>query len=128
MKIISAIVLLLGCLLMVSGCGNAKIGGSGGDQGVSIRGKIVTLDALQGIEGKRIMVEGLKENDTDYDKASIKVTNSTKMFRLEEGKTVKVSMDELKLGQQVEVVFVGPVAESYPVQATAGQIVILEYN
>jgi hypothetical protein len=36
-----------------------------------------------------------------------------------------VTVDDLAEGQEVEAWFVGPVAESYPVQARAGKVVIV---
>jgi len=70
-----------------------------------------------------ILVEGPKGQT--YDKAAIRITTDTKIFK-QEGKDRKAaSVDDLKVGAKVEAKFVGPVAESYPVQARAGEIVIL---
>ena len=54
-------------------------------------------------------------------KASVRVTNATQVLRQGQG---AVSAAELRVGQRVKVWFTGPVMESYPLQATAGLIVI----
>ncbi len=54
-------------------------------------------------------------------KASVRMTNGTQVLRQGEG---VVSATELRVGQRVKVWFTGPVMESYPLQATAGVIVI----
>ena len=71
-------------------------------------------------------IEGAQEADTRYDKASIRITDKTKFFLVNDGKRTPTSFADLKPGQKVEVNFTGPVAESYPVQATAGEVMILK--
>lgn len=53
-------------------------------------------------------------------KARVRITNGTQVLR---GKRV-VGVTELRVGQRVKVWFAGPAMESYPLQATAGVIVI----
>lgn len=54
-------------------------------------------------------------------KARVRITDGTQVLRRGEG---VVGATELRVGQQVKVWFTGPVMESYPLQATAGVIVI----
>jgi hypothetical protein len=54
-------------------------------------------------------------------KARVRITNGTQVLRQGEG---VVGATELRVGQQVKVWFTGSVMESYPLQATAGVIVI----
>ncbi len=79
-----------------------------------------------------ILVEGAIEDDTTFDKARIRVTDKTRIFQQERGERHAVTFDSLKIGKvlaKVEVQFtIGPVAESYPVQATAAEIVILSQS
>ncbi|PWA09996.1 DUF3221 domain-containing protein [Pueribacillus theae] len=126
MKRLLVFFLLISSMLVVTGCGSNKSDTSEKDTGVSIRGTIEEVEELKGVEGKQILVEGEKEKDTEYDKASVKVTEDTKVFSLKDGEKVKALMQELQKGLLVEVIFVGSVAESYPVQATASQIIILK--
>jgi hypothetical protein len=59
------------------------------------------------------------------DRAMVAVTDGTVVWMLKGGRGTAV---DLGAGQMVSVWFTGPVRESYPVQATAGQIEIkLEY-
>lgn len=91
---------------------------------VDVRGEITSLtrnDSKQ-VPGF-LMVEGNKTEDTSVDKASVRVTDKTEIFK--SGTDKKATFGDLKKGQTVEVNFVGPVAESYPVQAAAGKITIL---
>ena len=70
-------------------------------------------------------MEGRKDKDTEFDKAMVKVTKATKIFQ-QVGKDLKpASFDDLKPGVRLEIQFLGPVSESFPVMATAGKIVII---
>ncbi len=79
-----------------------------------------------------ILVEGAIEDDTTFDKARIRVTDKTRIFQRERGERQAVTFDSINIGKvsvKVEVQFtIGPVAESYPVQATAAEIVILSQS
>jgi len=73
-----------------------------------------------------ILVEGKKEATTAHDKASVRITTRTKLVKLVGKECKAATIDDLKKGARVQANFVGPVAESYPVQATAGAVLILE--
>ena len=74
-----------------------------------------------------IRVEGKVEKGlTTYDKASIRITTKTKIEKLEGTTRKAATVEDLKVGARIQATFVGPVAESYPVQATAGAILIVE--
>ena len=100
------------------------------EEKVSIRGMPASVSPADdeskksGILGT-ILIEGRKDKDTEYEKAMVKVTKATKIFKLV-GKDLKeASFDDLKPSVKMEIQFAGPVGESFPVQATAGKIVIL---
>ena len=97
---------------------------------IDIRGQITNIRrADQDVDDKllgAILIEGVKEADTRFDKASVRVTKETRIFDGRETERKQVSFDTLKTGQKVSAQFVGPVMESYPVQATAGEIIILK--
>ena len=64
-------------------------------------------------------------SDSSVDRASVRVTARTVVWaRAGEGRD-EISAADLAVGQRVAVSFTGPVAESYPVQATAGDVEIL---
>jgi hypothetical protein len=93
----------------------------------AIRGSITSRTAGPGgdLVGS-ILVEGQVETDTTFDKASIAVTAKTQIFEQVGQEHRPATFDALQMGRSVEAWFDGPVAESYPVQATASDIVILE--
>jgi hypothetical protein len=72
-----------------------------------------------------IRVEGKKEKGTQYDKAVISITTDTKIYKLDGKKRKPAKFEDLKKGLLVQALFTGPVAESYPVQAKAREVVIL---
>jgi hypothetical protein len=96
---------------------------------VSIRGSLASAGQASEEEKKtgllgNLLVEGAKDKDAEYDKAMVKVTKGTKIYRQIGGELREASFDDLKGGTKVEIWFQGPVSESFPVQATAGKIVI----
>ena len=94
---------------------------------VDVRGAITRIER----EGRgkilaRILIEGVKEPDTRGDKAFVDVTDETELFIKRGGERKPAEFAALKAKQRVEARFKGLVRESYPVQATAGEITILE--
>lgn len=124
--LISALLLLV--TLLTIGCGPGPAGNTGNK--VDIRGTITSLSPADeqakaaGTLGS-ILVEGTVEKDTSFDKASIRITDKTRILERQAQGEVEVNFDTFKLGQTVEAKFTGPVAESYPVQAVAGEVIIL---
>jgi hypothetical protein len=89
----------------------------------SIRGTITSITPAP--SGGSILVEAPGTAEFDYDKASVWVTAETKLLRLDaDGKTTRITFDDLAGDQTVDVWFEGPVAESYPVQASAGTVLV----
>jgi endonuclease/exonuclease/phosphatase family metal-dependent hydrolase len=98
---------------------------------MDIRGNITNIHRASADGGNNkllgtILIEGSKEGDTNFDKASVRVTTETRIFDHRGKERKPASFDTLKKGQKVEARFNGPVMESYPVQTTAGEIVILK--
>jgi hypothetical protein len=93
---------------------------------VDVRGVITSL-ARGGRAGEAgtLRIEGGKQADTRYDKAVVTVTPATPIYQREPSGRGRVPFESLRLGDKVEVRFIGPVAGSRPVQATAGEILIL---
>jgi hypothetical protein len=97
---------------------------------VDIRGKVTKLNPAnevqkaQGIEAV-ILIEGPKLPTTNHDKAWTKITKKTKLWKQQGANRQPASLMDLKAGAEVSAQFTGPVAESYPVQATAGELTIL---
>ena len=71
------------------------------------------------------LIEGKIEEDTGYDRAFVEISRDTQIFIKEGEEFLKVSYESLKIGQETQAVFTGSVWESYPVQATAREFIIL---
>ena len=100
--------------------------GRAGQEQPDIRGTITEIIPVQGEVLGTVRIEGTIGGGTEYDKAVVAVTEETEILLRGPGGEEKATFDDLRVGQRVEATFVGPVAESYPVQATAGRIVILQ--
>jgi hypothetical protein len=89
-----------------------------------IRGTITKISTSEGhISG--FSVEGVIESDTEYDKASVGITETTRIYmRTDTGYEVS-AFDQLAVGVKVEVLFTGIIMERYPVQGRADEIMII---
>ena len=76
-------------------------------------------------DGVTILVESDPSAPTAGAKASVAVTNSTRITRRAPGGEVAATLRDLVPGLRVEVWFDGPVATSYPVQGKAQALVIV---
>ena len=89
-----------------------------------IRGTIIRISAPEGqIHG--FSVEGVMETDTEYDKASVGITETTRVYLQTDTGYEAVDPNRLTVGMKVEVLFTGIIMESYPVQAEADEILII---
>jgi hypothetical protein len=75
-------------------------------------------------DAMRILVEQIPTRNAGYPIAWISINPSTRVLRRAEGTVSRGSSRELAKGMRVQVWFTGPVAESYPVQAKAGTVLI----
>ncbi len=96
-----------------------------------IRGNITILKQadLQGRERGilgTVLIEGVMEKDTEFDRALVTITNKTRILEQEGQVYRSMTFNDIKAGQKVQAKFTGTVLESYPVQATAIEIVILK--
>lgn len=112
-------------LALLAGCG-----GDGDGEGApvtgdpDVRGVITSISAGSGDVLGSVRIEGAIDQDTEYDKAVVRVEDDTKIYRQSGEQLTEATFADLAVGQTVEAWFTGPVAESYPVQAKASQIVI----
>jgi peptidyl-prolyl cis-trans isomerase C len=101
-------------------------GSASGEKEADLNGKILSISSADTQARAKgilcaVLVEASKE-EAQFDKASVKVTVNTVLFRREGEKQLPITFNELKVGQDIEVWFVGPALQSYPVQAEAKQI------
>ena len=88
---------------------------------IGIRGTVSEI-STDGDYGS-IVVEGKLYEDTDYDKARVRITKDTLIQK--DALSKLFIFKDIQVGDFVEVIFDGPVAESYPVQGTAGIVRII---
>jgi beta-N-acetylhexosaminidase len=120
----AAAALAVFAVLALGACGDDD--GEDLPENPDIRGTITSVTEDGGDVLGTVLIEGVIEDDTSYDKASVRVEDDTEIFQeAEDGSLAEVTFAELHVGLQVEAWFTGPVAESYPVQAKAAKIVIL---
>ena len=119
-RIILLALVSLVCFSII-GCNDPKITE---ETQIGIRG--IVKDIKINNEEGTILVEGKVEDDTAYDKASVRISKDTVILKGSSDKKLKIS--DIKLGDKVEVVFEGPVAESYPIQVGSSIVRIITSN
>ncbi len=93
--------------------------------GPDIRGAITSISDGAGDVIGSVRIEGVTDEDTAYDKAVVRVESDTAIYRQVGNAMMEATFADLAVGQTVVAWFTGPVAESYPVQVKAAQIVIV---
>ena len=120
----TSIVLLVGITTAIA------LGACSADTGIpagpsSISGRITAVTAAP--DGGSLLIEAPGAEPPAYDAASVRVTPETRLLRRgDDGSTEKIAFSAFERGQRVDVWFEGPVAESYPVQASAGTVLLAE--
>ena len=128
----------LAALAVLAALGAAVVGGCGGataaqpaspspsappSSPADITGAVSDLSAVAGDDAPPVLlVVADPKSSSSVDRASVRVTADTIVWTAE---GVRGTATDLAAGEQVAVWFTGPVAESYPVQATAGVIQVL---
>jgi hypothetical protein len=118
--------LLLFMLLAVAGAtagcsrGNKAVGPAAAD----ITGIVWQVTAAGDGAGS-LLVVGLQGVPSAYDRASVRITQDTRWV-LPSGSGDAAPLTSALAGRRVAVTFTGPVAESYPVQATAAVVRVLD--
>jgi len=126
MTLLAAVVACVSTIgLLASACGDPADERPAAPTGApSITGAVTsTADVTNGAIVGSFLIE---DGKGDYDKASVTVTVKTGWFRRDGDGYVAIDRpagQELA-GRTVAVQFTGPVAESYPVQATAGWVIV----
>jgi hypothetical protein len=134
-----AVSLALVCLVL-SGCAGPKPGATtSGEEPrlpsaeADIHGTITEVGRVPqensggGGMGERIggvLVEENPDEETGSQKDSVTVMKATQLFERQGRDLTQVGFDDLKVGQRARAWYAGPVAESYPRQATARVIVV----
>jgi hypothetical protein len=106
---------LAACLAVACGAGSAP------STPPSIAGVVTALDITRG----SMLIEVDPSQRSGSDKAMVSVGSGTRFFARSGAALSSAVLGDVRVGQRVEAWFEGPVAESYPVQAKAGTIVIV---
>jgi len=111
-------------LLPLNACGTVKTDGPSQEDGPDIAGIITELNSSgsETVDG-RILVELEQPNNTS-DKFWVTIEKNTSIYKYDGKQYTDAPFSSLTKGQNVEVWFVGPVAESYPAQVKAKQVVV----
>ncbi len=91
---------------------------------VGVRGTVKNI--VNGKDGITFLVEGKKEDDTQYDKATVTANRNTTILKDGNNTSMVFNYTEIKQGDIVEVKFKDDVSMSYPVLAVADTIKIIE--
>ena len=134
-----AVSLALVCLVL-SGCAGPKPGTTASGEEprlpsaeADIHGVITEVGRMPqeanggGSVGERIGVVLVEENpdeEAGAQKDSVTVTKATQLFERRGRDLTRIRFDNLKVGQRARAWYTGPVAESYPRQATASLVVV----
>jgi len=106
--LISTAVLIACVLALTWSCAPA----SPPEEPPSIRGQITSITPSEkGSEGS-VLIEGAKESDTAYDKASVRITADTRIFDADGNPGL--SFGDLETGMRVEAWFTGPSRSPIP--------------
>lgn len=136
-KIYAVLLLLFICAVTSASACVARVGDNetaSGSQRVSqqtdIAGRITSVNRASAQSGNKnligsIFVEDERKKGTPLDKASVSVTTETRLSKEEGGTRREAAFDDLQIGVEVRVTFTGAALMSYPVRATAGEIVII---
>ncbi len=135
-RLLSILIVISIALLAISGCGTSpsltptQQPPELSARNPHIRGNITNIHTETATDStntvSKIFVEGANEADTVYDKASVGITPDTRIFMKQNQDYTLVSSHQLRVGQSVEVLFADPVQMSYPVQARAIEIIIIQ--
>lgn len=127
-RLVAVVVIVLLCAVIVGCTADAAaptavpIDGAN-DGPADITGTVSEWSFIQG-EGS-MLVQGTDPTGADF-VARVRVTGQTQIIQQVNGELKASEITQLKDGETVQVRFDGPVAESFPVQATAGEVIIME--
>lgn len=111
-------------LALAAGCGQSEPP----DSPPSIRGVVTSIDATADGGSMRVVwtQDPAVGEMAEYDAAQVSAQPETRVWRMTEtGEAESIEFSQIAVGDVVEAWFAGAVAESYPVQAGADDIVVV---
>lgn len=116
------LVLSMATTLVLVACGDEQPAVPSGPPTISG----VVKQATAGADGMTVASFLVTQGTGAYDKAMVSVGAGTAWYRAAEDRVepIETPTAAALVGRRVDVQFTGPVAESYPVQATAGWVIV----
>lgn len=90
---------------------------------MDMRGRIVKISRVGTV--LTVLIEGFSLDGTE-NRASVTVTERTPVFKERNMERQAAALEDIREGLQVQVKLKGPLQMSYPVQAQASQVLIIE--
>lgn len=75
-------------------------------------------------DANSILVQGLVTSGNQQANVTVRITNETKLYTKNGNQRTQINFSDLKSGQSVDILFKGPIIQSYPPQASGSQVVI----
>ena len=128
MRAITAVALAVSVTVVLAGCSGSPFSPAVPEGDPDIRGVITAIEFGDGGTASARVVwtnDPVVGTQAGFDAAQVAVVEETDVFKRVGDADEPVSETELNVGSVVEAWFTGPVAESYPVQATADAVVII---
>lgn len=121
MRITRLVLLIAG----IPACTPAETPGTISRQPSSIRGIITAVErARTSAQRSSLRIEERPDQTSGDNKALVSLVESTRLYERTRGNNVRISLDSVQTAWLAEAWFEGPVAESYPVQATASLVIV----
>jgi len=119
------IILLSMLFVMFIGVVYGAIVATGGEH-ADMTGNVVGVCVYDNnsIDSNSILIEGVLTHGNQYGNISVRITDDTQIFFKEGNKRRPASFENIKPGQNVAVIFKGPILQSYPPQATGRELII----
>ena len=117
-------------LVVAPGCGGADGGAAGGGSSpptgaADVTGVVSQVDGGPGRDQGSFLIVADPAVSSTVDRAMVRVTADTVVWAPEGEGRRSLTFSDVRAGARVAVRFTGPVAESYPVQATAADVEVL---
>ena len=123
--------LILSCIMVLASCGPASVEEEEVVEEVTGEEADFTgfITEIHPIEKKDTLGQILVESQAEklVDKYMVTIKDETLIFKQEGEERSQVTFEALETKQQVQIWFSGPIMESFPMQGTAQQVVIIEY-
>jgi hypothetical protein len=119
------VILIAMLFVMFMGVVYGAIVATGGEHS-DMTGKIVGVCNADNnsTDSNSVLVQGVVTNGNVQGNVTVRITNETHIYVKNGNQRNSASFADLKSGQSVNVMFTGPILQSYPPQATGSEVII----